>query len=93
MSLIAALHKEQKPDVIIALDYRLRALAKLIGDGEGKPWTYAIAEDGGHMVNEALFRAAARAPLFEAKTVGDVAFKPDEFMKIALEESEADGRA
>jgi hypothetical protein len=45
------------------------------------------------MVNEALFKAAARAPLFEAKTVGDVSFDRDEFMKIALEESETDGEA
>jgi hypothetical protein len=45
------------------------------------------------MVNEALFRAAARAPLSEARTVGDVSFNHDAFMKIALEESEADGTA
>ncbi|MBR1089445.1 hypothetical protein JQ621_18440 [Bradyrhizobium manausense] len=93
VSLIRALHKEQKPDVILAIDYRLRALAKLISEGQGKPWTLAMTEEGGHMVNEALFRAAARAPLFEAKTVGDVAFNHDKFMKIALEESEADGQA
>ncbi len=93
VSLVRTLHKEQKPEVILAIDYRLRALAKLIKEGEGKPWAYAIAEDGGHMVNEALFKAAARAPLFEAKTVGQVSFDRDEFMKIALEESETDGRA
>ncbi|MVT70553.1 hypothetical protein GPL21_36410 [Bradyrhizobium pachyrhizi] len=93
ISLIRALHKEQTPDVIIAIDYRLRALAKFISAGQGKPWTYAITEENGHMVNEALFKAAARAPLFTAKTVGDVAFNPDEFIKIALEESEADGQA
>jgi hypothetical protein len=31
------------------------------------------------LVNEAMFRAAARAPLYEAKTVGEVAFEPKEF--------------
>ncbi|KRQ00353.1 hypothetical protein AOQ73_19305 [Bradyrhizobium pachyrhizi] len=87
------MHPEQKTTVILAIDYRLRALAKFISAGQGKPWTYAITEEHGHMVNEALFRAAARAPLFQAKTVGDVAFKPDEFMKITLEESETDGQA
>jgi hypothetical protein len=45
------------------------------------------------LVNEALFRAAARAPLFEARTVGDVSFDPEMFVKIALEESEAEGSA
>jgi hypothetical protein len=94
ISLIGTLHKELEPEVILAIDCRLRALAKLIAEGEGKPWTFAIAADsGGHMVNEALFKAAARAPLFEAKTVGQISFDRDEFMKIALEESEADGRA
>lgn len=67
------------------------ALAKFIQEGEGKPWTFAVTEDDGHMVNEALFRAAARAPLMEAKTVGDVAFDHKVFMQIALEESESEG--
>ena len=43
--------------------------------------------------NEALFKAAARAPLFEAKTVGKVTFNRGEFMKIALEESNTNGQA
>lgn len=93
VSLVRALHKEHKPEVILAIDYRLRALAKLIGEGEGKPWTYAVEEDGGHMINEALLRAAARAPLFEAKIVKDVRFDLEEFMKIALEESDTEGQA
>lgn len=93
VSLIRALHKEQKPELILAVDYRLRALVKLISEGQGKPWTLATTVEGGHVVNEALFRAAARAPLFAAKTVGEVAFNLDEFMKIALEESETDGQA
>jgi hypothetical protein len=93
ISLVRSLHKDHKPEVIIATDYRLRAVAKLIGEGEGRGWTFAIGEDGSHIVNEALFRAAARAPLFEAKTVGQVSFDRDEFMKIALEESETDGQA
>jgi hypothetical protein len=79
--------------VILAIDYRLRALARFISEGQGKPWTFAMTEEGGHMVNEALFRAAARAPLLTAKTVGEVAFNPDEFMQIALEESDTDGQA
>jgi hypothetical protein len=92
LSLARVLHKEHTPEAIFSVDCRLRALAKWISEGQGKPWTYAT-NDAGHMVNEALFRAAARAPLFEAKTVGDVAFERDEFMKVALEESETDGQA
>ncbi len=93
VSLARFLHKDHKPEEILAISYRLGALAKLIKEGEGKPWTFAVAQDKFQMVNEALFRAAARAPLFEAKTVGDVSFDHGAFMKIALEESETDGTA
>ena len=93
VSLVRVLHKDHKPEEILAISYRLGALAKLIKEGEGKPWTLAVTKDKFHMVNEALFRAAARAPLFEAKTVGDVSFDHGSFMKIALEESETDGTA
>jgi hypothetical protein len=76
-----------------AVSYRLGALAKLLEEGEGKPWAFAVTGQNYHMVSEALFRAAARAPLMEAKTVGDVSFQREAFMKIALEESESDGTA
>ena len=93
ISLVQTLHKDHKPEEILAVSYRLGELAKLLEKGEGKPWTFAVTNENYHMVNEALFRAAARAPLMEAKTVGDVSFEPEAFMKIALEESEADGTA
>jgi hypothetical protein len=72
ISLVRTLHKDHKPEEILAVSYRLGALAKLLEEGEGKPWTFAITNENYHMVNEAVFRAAARAPLMEAKTVGDV---------------------
>jgi hypothetical protein len=93
ISLVRALSADHTPEEILAVSYRLGALAKLIKGGEGKPWTFAVTNDNFHMVNEALFRAAARAPLMEAKTVGDVSFDHQTFMKIALEESEAGGTA
>jgi hypothetical protein len=93
VSIVRTLHKDYGHEVISAVAYRLGALAKIIREGEGKPWTIAVSKDKLHMVNEALFRAAARAPLMEAKTVGDVSFNHDAFMKIALEESEVDGTA
>jgi hypothetical protein len=42
------------------------------------------------MVNEALFRASARARLMEARTVSEVSFNHDALMKIAIEQSKAD---
>lgn len=93
IALVRSMHKDHQPDEILAVSYRLGALAKFIQEGEGKPWTFAVKEDDGHMVNEALFRAAARAPLMETKTVGDVTFDHKVFMQIALEESESEGTA
>jgi hypothetical protein len=93
VSLVRVLHKGHTPEEILAASYRLGALGKLVREGEGKPWAFAVTQDKLHMVNEALFRAAARAPLFEAKIIGEVSFERDAFMKIALEESEADGTA
>jgi hypothetical protein len=93
LSLIKTLSGDHKPEVILAVSYRLGALAKLLKEGEVKPWTIAVNPETYHVVNEALFRAAARAPLFEARTVGDVSFEREAFMKIALEKSEADGSA
>jgi len=78
---------------LLAVSYRLGALAKLMQAGEGGKWTLPGLNPEYHLVNECVFRAAARAPLFEARTVGDVSFDPQAFMKIAFEESEAEGSA
>ena len=92
VSLVRVFHKKHQPEEIMAVSYRLGALAKVLQEGKGKPWTFAVNSEGYHMVNEALLKAAARAPLFEAKTVGEVSFDAT-FEKIALEESETDGTA
>jgi hypothetical protein len=93
IALVTTLADDHKPDEIIAVSYRLGALAKLIQEGEGGKWTIPVLHQEYQLVNEALFRAAARAPLFEARTVGDMSFDPETFVKIALEESEAEGSA
>jgi hypothetical protein len=59
VSIVRTLHKDHSPDEISAVAYRLGALTKIIQEGEGKPWTFAVTKDKLHMVNEALFRAAA----------------------------------
>jgi len=60
---------------------------------DGKEWTITVLHKTYKLVNEALFRAVARAPLFEAATVGQVSFDPKTFLPIALEESESEGSA
>jgi hypothetical protein len=93
IALVAALADDHKSDLIIAVSYRLGALAKFIQEGEGGKWAIPVLHQDYKLVNEALFRAAARAPLMEAKTVGDVAFDLQTFYQTVLEESEAEGRA
>ena len=78
---------------ILATSVRLTALAGLIENGDGKEWTIRLHDRPYRLVNEALLRAAARAPLFEAATVGEVAFDPDTFLPIAMEEAETKGNA
>jgi hypothetical protein len=91
ISLVKTLADEHRPEEIIAVSYRLGALAKFVAEGGGGKWTITVLHQDYRLVNEALFRAAARAPLTEAKTVGDVAFDPALFMQIALEESDSEG--
>ena len=93
VALVRTLADSHKADEILAVSYRLGALAKLIQSGEGGKWTIPVLKQEYQLVNEALFRAAARAPLFEARTVGDVSFRPETFLKIVLEESGAEGSA
>jgi hypothetical protein len=93
VSLVRVFHKRHQPEEIMAVSYRLGALAKILQEGKGKSWTFAVNGEGYHMVNEALLKAAARAPLFEARTIGEVSFDFASFEKIALEESETDGTA
>jgi hypothetical protein len=93
IALVTTLADEHRHEDILAVSYRLGALAKLIRDGEGQKWTITVLHNSYKLVNEALFRAAARAPLFEAATVGQVSFDPKTFLSIALEESESGGSA
>jgi hypothetical protein len=82
-----------EPDELIAVSHRLMALARLLHDGQGGQWTLTVEGKEYRLVNEALFRAAAKAPLQERKMVRDVKFNPKEFLRIALEEATAEGTA
>jgi hypothetical protein len=91
VSIVTALANDHDPDDLIAVSYRLQALARLIDDGEGKEWTLKIEGKEYRLLNEALFRAAAKTPLREQEMVRDVKFEPAEFLRIALEEAESEG--
>lgn len=91
VAIVKSLAKTNSSDHLIATSYRLHALSKLIREGHSGKWTIPILHDDRRLVNEALVRAAARAPLFTAGTVGQVSFDPETFLEIVFEESEAEG--
>jgi len=93
VSIVTALAKDHDPEDLIAVSYRLQALARLLDNGDGEQWTLQIEGKEYKLLNEALFRAAAKTPLREQKMVRDVKFKPKEFLQIALEEAKSEGTA
>lgn len=93
VSVVSALADDCTPDELIAVSYRLRALAKLLSEGDGEHWTLSVAGEEYTLVSEPLFRAAAKAPLQEMKMVYEVAFDAKEFLELALQEADAEGMA
>lgn len=94
VSIVTALADKHTPDECIAVSYRLAALAYLVHEGHGDQWTLRIEGKEYRLLNQALFRAAAKAPLREPKKmVHDIRFDPKEFLRIALEEAKSEGTA
>jgi hypothetical protein len=91
--IITALDGEATSEEMLAVSYRLQALAAVLKEGEGGPWKLNVKGKEYTLVNETLFRAAAKTPLHIAGTVGEVRFNREEFMRVALEEGESEGRA
>jgi hypothetical protein len=92
ISIVRAFHKSHSADELSNVSYRLGALAKFIREGNGGKWTIPALHEDHTLVNEALIRAAACAPLYEARTVGEVSFEPETFLAIVLKEAEIEGR-
>jgi hypothetical protein len=95
MTIIFAMGKEYPPEQLIATMYRLQAMQKLVLSGHGPAWVMNIKGKKYKMINEALFRAAAKAPLrFDPEAaIGEMAFNAEEFLQVALGESDTEGAA
>jgi hypothetical protein len=91
VSIVVALADTHGPEELLAVSYRLRALAKLVGSKVADQWTMTVAGKSYTLVNEALFRAAATTSLKTRAMVADIAFDPEEFLLNALAESESAG--
>src|SRR5271156_1291664 len=79
----------QKPLVIME---RVQALIPMLKDKRAKGWSFEGVEPGCTITHEAMFRAAALAPL-HCRDGRKLKFEPDEFFKIALEQTESNGPA
>jgi hypothetical protein len=93
VSIVFALAKKVPPEEVLATMHRLHALANTLADGDGKAWRTDLEGQDYTLLDKALFRAAARAPLKEAETMKEIKFDPKLLLDIALEESKPEGRS
>lgn len=82
-------------DTLLAIDYRLIALANVVKKDDPSPWVINPKNKEYKLISEALLRAAAIAPLKidDKKLAVDIAFEPNSFTKHALAESDTEGHA
>jgi hypothetical protein len=93
VSIVSALAKKIPSEEVLATMHRLHALANTLAGGDGKAWRIDFEGQDYTLLDEALFRAAARAPLKEAATMREMKFDLKIFLAIALEESKPEGRS
>ena len=93
MAAVARLSGELSAPKILHVVHRLVALFHFLDQPEAKGWIMEVTGQDYLMLHEALFRAAARAPLEEAEYIKDYAFTKDTFLPIVLEEAKAEGTA
>jgi hypothetical protein len=95
VTLVVALGGKYSSDEILAVTYRLQAMQRIVLDGKRPAWTRDLKDKPYKLVNEAMFRAAARTTLkyTSEMQVSDIAFDEAEFLKNALDESDTEGRS
>ncbi len=79
-------------DVLLAIQFRLEALARLIEADATRGWTMPGLESGVTSIDIDLLTAAAQEPLIEGPD-GHAAFDADSFQKRVLKISETNGQA
>jgi hypothetical protein len=92
-SIVMALGTNHSAEEMTAVWCRLMALTKVLRSPGGEHWTLNIDKKDCTLVNEALFRAAARAPLREKQNLGEMEFNANELLQLALEEASSEGSA
>jgi hypothetical protein len=84
ISIIKALSKEVSIGDLIAISYRLQALATLTRGDDVSGLTMNLHGREYSLINEAAFKAAATCPLVLRGTFGDSEFDREEFLRLAL---------
>jgi hypothetical protein len=95
LTMIAHFDNRLSPDQLVAINYRLMALATLIQKGEGLAWVVKAKAKQYRLVDQAMFRAAAITPLSidGDEPAKNVAFDTDIFLRTALGKSKTYGSA
>jgi hypothetical protein len=93
ISIIKALSKEASTDDLLAITYRLQALAKLTAGADVSGLTMNLHGREYKLINEAAFKAAATCPLALRGKFGNIEFDRDEFLQLALSLAEPEGHA
>jgi hypothetical protein len=91
ISIIKALSKEASTDDLIAISYRLQALATLTQGDDISGLTMNLHGREYKLINEAALKAAAACPLVLRGTFGEVEFDREEFLQFALTFAEPEG--
>jgi hypothetical protein len=87
--LLARIYRD--PDVAMAIEFRMEALARLMDGNNPKGWTLPPGQDGAVLTAEPVFAAAAMQPLIEVN--GRPAFERAAFFNKVLELASVDGNA
>ena len=91
ISITRALSKEAATDDLLAVTYRLQALAKLTRGDDISGLTLNLHGREYKLINEAAFKAAATCSLVLRGTFGEVEFDREEFLRLALSFAEPKG--
>jgi hypothetical protein len=78
---------------IPAILFRLDALSSLICCEALPGWVARSADDGFVLIDDAVFEAAAKAPLYPLGGGNNPSFNEPEFLELTLRLAEADGHA
>ena len=90
ISIVKALSKKANPDDILAISYRLQALAQLFHD-EGKDVAGFSMTVDGKASQRGRLQGCGGLPLSLPDTGSDVRFDRDRFLQLALSFTEIEG--